>query len=121
MENQKNHQDWETVYVHLDKKKSKKNSVKTGKSEKSENINSTKKGKGKGDNLDEVDKDSFKHKKVTIEFSRQMSTHRLAKGFTQKELAQKINVRPVIINDYETGKAIPNSAILNKIKRILNI
>tara|TARA_Y100000590_G_C15472636_1_gene920801 strand:- start:588 stop:920 length:333 start_codon:yes stop_codon:yes gene_type:complete len=110
MENQISHQDWDTVYIHLDKKNAKK---------KSEKINSAK--KGKGNNLDEVDKDSFKNKKVTIEFSKQMSKHRNAKGLTQKQLAQKINVKPAIINDYETGKAIPNPAILNKIKRTLNI
>jgi putative transcription factor len=39
---------------------------------------------------------------------------------TQKELAQKINVKPAIINDYESGKAVPDSKIINKIKKILN-
>ena len=40
---------------------------------------------------------------------------------TQKELAQKINVKPAVINEYESGKAIPNPKTLNNIKKILGI
>ena len=43
------------------------------------------------------------------------------KNMTQKDLAQKINVKPAVINEYESGKAIPNPKTLNNIKKILGI
>ena len=113
MENNLQHQDWKTVYMHLDNKKSKKKGDSSNKNIKSK--------KGKSNNLDEVDRDTFKIKKVNANFSKEMCQRRNALGITQKDLAQKINVRPNIINDYESGKAIPNSAILNKIKRQLKM
>jgi putative transcription factor len=42
-------------------------------------------------------------------------------NLTQKNLANKINVKVNIINDYETGKCIPDKIILQKIKNVLNI
>lgn len=108
MESNLQHQDWNTVYVHLKKNKKETN-------------NTEKKTKGKSNNLDEVDKSSFKNTKVSNSFCKEMSKHRNSLGLTQKDLAQKINVRPSIINDYESGKAIPDSKILNKIKRELKM
>ena len=32
-------------------------------------------------------------------------------GYTQKELATKINEKPQIINEYEQGKGIPNQQV----------
>lgn len=46
---------------------------------------------------------------------------RQAKGWTQKELAQKINEKPQIVNEYESGKAVPASQITNKIQRALGV
>jgi ribosome-binding protein aMBF1 (putative translation factor) len=34
---------------------------------------------------------------------------------------QAINEKPSIINDYESGKAIPNPQILSKMSRILGV
>ena len=103
------HQDWNTIYVHLDKnkkdKKNEKNSLK----------------KGPSNNLDKTDIDTFKNKKVDEKFSIKIKNARNSKKMTQKELAQKINVKPAVINDYESGKAIPNPKTLNNIKRILGI
>jgi ribosome-binding protein aMBF1 (putative translation factor) len=36
---------------------------------------------------------------------------RQAKGWTQAEVAQKMNVKASIITDYESGKAIPNPQV----------
>ena len=44
---------------------------------------------------------------------------RNAKGLTQKQLAQQLNMQPQVINEYESGKAIPNNAVIAKIERAL--
>ncbi|KAJ1974340.1 multiprotein-bridging factor 1 [Dimargaris xerosporica] len=46
---------------------------------------------------------------------------RQEKKLTQKELAQKINEKPTVIGEYETGKAIPNPKILGKLERALGV
>ena len=101
------HQDWKTLYVHKNTKPNNK--------KKSNNK------KGPSNSLDKVDKDEFKIKKINQDFSNKIRNNRNSKGLTQKELALKINIKPSVINDYESGKAIPNPAIINKLKRILEI
>lgn len=46
---------------------------------------------------------------------------RQEKKLSQKDLATKVNEKPSVINDYESGKAIPNQLILAKIEKILGI
>ena len=46
---------------------------------------------------------------------------RQEKGLTQKELGTKINEKPNVIADYESGKAIPNPQILAKMERTLGV
>jgi len=48
-----------------------------------------------------------------------MSSARLELKLTQKDVAQKINEKPSVVQDYESGKAIPNPQILGKLERIL--
>lgn len=50
-----------------------------------------------------------------------MSTARLELKLSQKDVAQKINEKPSIIQDYEGGKAIPNPQILGKLERLLGV
>lgn len=50
-----------------------------------------------------------------------MQTARLEKGLSQKDVAQKINEKPSILQDYEAGKAIPNPQILGKLERVLGV
>jgi ribosome-binding protein aMBF1 (putative translation factor) len=40
---------------------------------------------------------------------------------TQKELATAINEKPQIVGEYESGKAIPNPAIISKLERSLGV
>jgi putative transcription factor len=40
---------------------------------------------------------------------------------TQKDVAQKINEKPSVLQDYESGKAIPNPQILGKLERALGV
>ena len=50
-----------------------------------------------------------------------ISTARLELKLTQKDLAQKINEKPSVLQDYESGKAIPNVQILAKMERVLQV
>lgn len=44
---------------------------------------------------------------------------RTAKGMTQKDLAQKLQMDAKTVNEYESGKAIPNNAVIAKMERAL--
>ncbi len=46
---------------------------------------------------------------------------RQSKGWTQKELATKINEKADVVRDYESGKAIPSNQILGKLERVLGV
>jgi ribosome-binding protein aMBF1 (putative translation factor) len=52
-----------------------------------------------------------------------MSKARLAKEppMTQKDLATKVNEKPSVINDYESGRAVPNQQVLAKLERALGV
>lgn len=50
-----------------------------------------------------------------------IQTARQEKQFSQKDLAQKVNEKPSVIQDYESGKAIPNPQILGKLERTLGV
>jgi len=39
----------------------------------------------------------------------------------QADLAQKVNEKPSVINDYENGRAVPNQQILAKMERVLGV
>ncbi len=58
---------------------------------------------------------------VSMDVSKTIQKGRIEKGLTQKDLAGKINEKPTLINDYESGKAIPNAQVLGKMERILGI
>lgn len=45
----------------------------------------------------------------------------MEKQFSQKDVAQKVNEKPTVIQDYESGKAIPNPQILGKLERVLGV
>lgn len=70
-------------------------------------------------NLDSDNPEAPKTLGLTV--AKRIQQGRVSKNLTQKQLAQKINVKPQVITEYETGKAIPNQTILNKIARTLGI
>ena len=45
----------------------------------------------------------------------------MEKEISQKDLAQKVNEKPSVIQDYESGRAIPNPQILGKLERTLGV
>lgn len=40
---------------------------------------------------------------------------------TQKDLATKVNEKPSVINDYESGRAVPSQQVLAKLERALGV
>ncbi|KAG6333830.1 hypothetical protein ID866_5262 [Astraeus odoratus] len=59
--------------------------------------------------------------KVNPSVGRAIQTARMEKNMTQKDLAQKTNEKPSVIQDYESGKAIPSPQILAKFERVLGV
>lgn len=45
----------------------------------------------------------------------------MEKTLSQKDVAQKVNEKPSVIQDYEAGRAIPNAQILSKLERVLGV
>lgn len=59
--------------------------------------------------------------RVDVSVGRAIQQGRQTKGITQKDLAQLINEKPQVVNEYESGKAIPNQNVLGKMERALGI
>lgn len=59
--------------------------------------------------------------KISLTVGRAMQQARMEKGLSQKDCAQKINEKPSVLQDYESGKAIPNTQILSKLERVLGV
>ncbi|KAG5569127.1 hypothetical protein H5410_058893 [Solanum commersonii] len=68
--------------------------------------------------LDE-DTENLSHQKVPTELKKAIMQARQDKKLTQSQLAQLINEKPQIIQEYESGKAIPNQQIISKLERAL--
>ncbi|EGF76875.1 hypothetical protein BATDEDRAFT_14515 [Batrachochytrium dendrobatidis JAM81] len=66
--------------------------------------------------------ENFQVERVGLTLSKAIQSGRQAKGLTQKDFATKINEKPSVVNDYESGKAPnPNQQILAKMERVLCI
>merc|ERR1712138_157789 len=65
--------------------------------------------------------ETFRHDTVSHDFKMSLQQARLAKKMTQTALATAINEKGSVINEYESGKAIPNGAIINKLNRALGV
>jgi transcriptional regulator with XRE-family HTH domain len=50
-----------------------------------------------------------------------MQKVRIAQGLTQEQLAEKIGTSTTWIGYLETGRAVPNLAMLQKIARVLGV
>eukprot|EP00879_Flechtneria_rotunda_P004813 GHRR01005086.1.p3 GENE.GHRR01005086.1~~GHRR01005086.1.p3 ORF type:complete len:100 (+),score=25.74 GHRR01005086.1:393-692(+) len=69
----------------------------------------------------EQETEDFHHERVSTELKKQIVQARTAKKLTQAQLGQLINEKPQIIQDYESGKAIPNPQVLSKLSRVLGV
>ncbi|KDQ60598.1 hypothetical protein JAAARDRAFT_55326 [Jaapia argillacea MUCL 33604] len=59
--------------------------------------------------------------KISPTVGKAMQQARMDLKLSQKDVAQKINEKPSILQDYEAGKAIPNPQILGKLERVLGV
>ncbi|PFH31338.1 putative multiprotein bridging factor type 1 family transcriptional co-activator [Besnoitia besnoiti] len=69
----------------------------------------------------EEDTGDYHVERVSADFSRALQQARQAKKMTQAQLAQAINEKPSVVNDYESGRAIPNGAVVQKLNRALGV
>lgn len=67
----------------------------------------------------EAETENFSLKKAGRELGLAIQRARQEKGWKQKDLAQRINEKPTVINSYESGKAIPNHQLISRIERAL--
>ncbi|KAG8891100.1 multiprotein-bridging factor 1 [Tulasnella sp. 332] len=59
--------------------------------------------------------------KVAPSVGKAIMAGRMELKLTQKDVAVKINEKTNVIQDYESGKAIPNAQVLGKLERILGV
>jgi putative transcription factor len=64
---------------------------------------------------------SAKHRTVSKSFSHALLKARGEKKMTQIDLAKATNQPLVVIKHYESGKAIPNGQVINKLNRVLGV
>jgi len=57
---------------------------------------------------------------IPHEFKVAMQRARTAAEMSQADLARRVNEKQSVINDYESGRAVPNSALISKIEKALN-
>lgn len=67
------------------------------------------------------DTENLSHDKLSSEVKQNIQKARLAAKLTQAQLAQKINEKPQVVQEYESGKAIPNQQVLAKLERVLGV
>ncbi|XP_072978636.1 multiprotein-bridging factor 1b [Typha angustifolia] len=63
--------------------------------------------------------ENLSHERVPTELKKCIMQARMDKKLTQAQLAQLINEKPQVIQEYESGKAIPNQQIIIKLERAL--
>ncbi|KZV61711.1 MBF1-domain-containing protein [Peniophora sp. CONT] len=59
--------------------------------------------------------------KISADVGRAMMAARMELKLSQKDVAQKINEKPSVLQDYESGRATPNPQILGKLERVLGV
>jgi len=59
--------------------------------------------------------------RVGFSFQKALQKARNDKKMTQAQLAQLVNEKPSVINDYESGKAIPDGQVIQKLNRALGV
>jgi putative transcription factor len=70
----------------------------------------------------ELETNELSHNRVGMSIGKQIERARNSRGFrTRAELALKINESVKTITEYETGKAIPEPKILQKLRNVLKV
>jgi len=69
----------------------------------------------------DAETEDFRHDRVPSELKTQIARARTAKKMTQAQLAQSVNEKPQVVQEYENGKAIPTPQVLSKLSRVLGV
>lgn len=105
MENKLSHQDWDTIYVTANKELNKDKIVN--------------KGKSKEQKLDEkIEEGNFSLKKMDSSYGKHIQQCRCSRGWSQKELAQKLNISVKDIIEIENGKAKHNGRLMSRLNNL---
>jgi len=67
----------------------------------------------------ENETEELKHSSVAPELKRAIMQARAAKGMTQKSLALQLGCDAKTVQEYESGKAMPNNLLIAKMERAL--
>lgn len=59
--------------------------------------------------------------RVGLDAGKAIQQARIEKNWTQKDLAQRVNEKPSVINEYENGSAIVNPTLMSKLERALGV
>ena len=59
--------------------------------------------------------------KTSVALRTAIQQARVAKNMTQEQLAKAVNLKKDIINAYESGKAVPETAVLQRLSRALGV
>ena len=71
-------------------------------------------------NNNKTNEDIVTINKSNIELRKALQQARLNKKMSQKDVAQKLNVKTNLIMDYESGKSAPNNSFISKLEKIYN-
>ena len=63
----------------------------------------------------------IKAKTMSHDAAMRIQQARQAKGWTQKELATKINEKPQVISDFESKRAVPTQQQYARLERVLGV
>ncbi|CAJ1348862.1 unnamed protein product [Effrenium voratum] len=63
----------------------------------------------------------FRHQTVSHDFKLALQQARCAKKWTQSQLAAAVSEKPSVVNDYESGRAVPNGAVVVKLSKALGV
>ena len=99
------HQDWDTIYVQANKQL---NKNKTSKKEKTKDQKMN----------EQVEEGNFSFKMMDTSYGRYIQQCRCSKGWSQKELAQKLSISVKEITDIENGKAKHNGRLMSRLNNI---
>ncbi|EGR30089.1 hypothetical protein IMG5_142820, partial [Ichthyophthirius multifiliis] len=68
-----------------------------------------------------LNEEEYKAETVSHDLRIAIQQGRQAKGWNQEQLALQIQEKKSVISDYESGKAIPNPGVINKLERALGV
>ena len=101
-----NHQDWTTITVN--KSKSKPAVRRPGPSD-------------QVIRMKKIEEEDYVVPKVPVALQRQIREARDKKGWTQKDLAARLNIKSSVINGYESGSIVPDHNMLQRLSRALEV